>query len=379
MLLYQFMHAQYPEDFPSQSRSRKAVRRKELLFNGEEVRNDIKVQPGDVITSQKRVQPGLFPMGKPTCNFDVVWEDDFIAIINKPPGVAVHGGTGPEDPGPGGRRSVRQSLPYILTPTKSDDSPLHRPLHCHRLDKPTGGLLVCAKTRPALVGMNDAFEKRLVSKRYVALVSGILEGKGCIVTPLDDKPSVTNFKARRDPVRSLRTDYATTVDLWPVTGRFHQLRRHLASIGNPIVGDARYSEDAEDADDVDNSHHHHQGGMFLQAVELTFPHPITGEELNFSIPEPAKFGRWREREHRRWTEHHEAAVASRIKGPQGSVVPELKTPPQGNVVPEVKGLQVEDRDGFRYYQYDWSAVGGPPSPLSLKDIDDALETGEEDP
>lgn len=63
----------------------------------------------------------------------------------------MHGGTGEEgDPGPGGRRSVRQALPYILKPTKSDDRPLHRPLHCHRLDKATGGLLICAKTRPAL-------------------------------------------------------------------------------------------------------------------------------------------------------------------------------------------------------------------------------------
>lgn len=61
-----------------------------------------------------------------------------------------HGGLGQGVVGPEGRRSVRQSLPYTLAPTESDDSPLHRPLHAHRLDKPTGGLLVCAKTRPAL-------------------------------------------------------------------------------------------------------------------------------------------------------------------------------------------------------------------------------------
>lgn len=62
----------------------------------------------------------------------------------------VHGGTGGDDPGPGGRRSVRQALPYMLKPTQSEDRPLHRPLHCHRLDKATGGLMICAKTRPAL-------------------------------------------------------------------------------------------------------------------------------------------------------------------------------------------------------------------------------------
>ncbi|CAM9880660.1 unnamed protein product, partial [Laminaria digitata] len=153
MLIYQFMHAQYREEFPSQSSARKAVRRKELLLNGEEVKNDVKVQPGDEVTMQKRVQPGLFPQGKPTCTLPIVFEDDFIAIVVKPPGVAVHGGTGEDDPGPGGHRSVRQSLPYMLAPTKSQDRPLHRPLHCHRLDKPTGGLLICAKTRPALTAI----------------------------------------------------------------------------------------------------------------------------------------------------------------------------------------------------------------------------------
>ncbi|CAM9629673.1 unnamed protein product, partial [Hapterophycus canaliculatus] len=159
------------------------------------------------------------------CHLQVVWEDDFIAVVIKPAGVAVHGGTGEGDPGPGGRRSVRQALPYMLKPTKSQDRPLHRPLHCHRLDKPTGGLLICAKTRPALSGLSDAFENRLVSKRYVALVAGELEGSGAIVTPLDGKTCQTNYRVRGPPVRSLKNRVITTVDLWPITGRFHQLRR----------------------------------------------------------------------------------------------------------------------------------------------------------
>lgn len=75
----------------------------------------------------------------------------YLTHVSKLPSVfQVHGGTGEDDPGPGGRRSVRQALPYMLKPTKSEDRPLHRPLHCHRLDKATGGLMICAKTRPAL-------------------------------------------------------------------------------------------------------------------------------------------------------------------------------------------------------------------------------------
>ncbi|CAM9462996.1 unnamed protein product [Ectocarpus sp. 6 AP-2014] len=370
MLIYQFMHAQYRDDFPSVSSARKAVRREELLLNGTEVRNDSKVNPGDTVTMQKRTQPGLFPQGKPSCTLPILWEDDFIAVIIKPAGVAVHGGTGEDDPGPGGRRSVRQALPYMLTPTKSEDRPLHRPLHCHRLDKATGGLLICAKTRPALSAVGDAFEQRLVSKRYVALVAGELEGSGAIVTPLDGKACLTNYRVRGPPVRSLKTSVITTVDLWPVTGRLHQLRRHLLSIGCPILGDRRYTPDEVPFQ---------EGGMYLQAVGLTFPHPITGEEMNFSIPEPAKFEKWREKEHQRWLQHDTGSgstgdgdVSADVDGAdaQGG---EEKKKPSVNAVPEVEGLQIEERDGFRYYQYDWSVVGGKPTALSTDDIDAALD------
>ncbi|CAM9814152.1 unnamed protein product [Pylaiella littoralis] len=361
MLIYQFMHAQYRDEFPSQSSARKAVRRKELLLNGAEVRNDSKVNPGDKVTMQKRVRPGLFPQGKPTCTLPVVWEDDFLAVIIKPPGVAVHGGTGEDDPGAGGRRSVRQALPYMLKPTKSEDRPLHRPLHCHRLDKPTGGLLICAKTRPALSALSDAFEKRLVSKRYVALVAGELEGSGAIVTPLDGKASHTNYRVRGPPVRSLKTPIITTVDLWPITGRHHQLRKHLSSLGCPILGDRRYTPDEVPFQD---------GGMYLHAVGLTFPHPITGEEMNFSIPEPAKFEKWRQKEEQRWLQHHGSGGASIDQPNQGAQEVEKVG---FNDMPDVKGLQVEERDGFRYFQYDWSVVGGKPTELSTDDIDAALD------
>ncbi|CAN0326502.1 unnamed protein product, partial [Discosporangium mesarthrocarpum] len=86
MLIYHFLHRQYPEEFPTQSSSRKLVRRKEVLLNGKEVRNDAKasrwyhcVSPGDVLQLQKRSQPGLFPQGKPTVDLEVLWEDDYMA------------------------------------------------------------------------------------------------------------------------------------------------------------------------------------------------------------------------------------------------------------------------------------------------------------
>lgn len=364
MLIYQFMHAQYPEEFSTLSSARKAVRRKELLLNGREVKNDSKVSPGDEIVSQKRTQPGLFPQGKASAKLKVLWEDDFMAVVIKPPGVATHGGTGSaDDPGPGGRCSLRQSLPYTLAPSQSTDRPLHRPLHAHRLDKSTGGLVVCAKTRPALTALCNAFEERRVSKRYIALVYGELEGSGAIVEPLDGKTAQTNYRARANPVRSLKTSYITTVDLFPATGRNHQLRRHLVSIGHPILGDKKYTPSDMPLQEGE--------GMFLWAVGLALDHPITGEKLKFSIPEPDKFKIWREKEHRRWLEHNTTSPPveddTKTSAKEGGV----------NYMPEVEGLDVVDRDGFRYYQYNWSVVGGPPTPLSPKSMPTADEFDKE--
>jgi 23S rRNA-/tRNA-specific pseudouridylate synthase len=136
--------------------------------------------------------------------------------------------------------------------------PLRKPAACHRLDVGTSGLLCICRTVHAARFLATAFETRQVRKTYRALVCGMLPTDGLISTPLDNKEAETRWKV----VQSDATDNQTLVDLFPKSGRKHQLRRHLAGRGNPIVGDCEHG-------------HGHSDGEELQlvATELIIPWP----------------------------------------------------------------------------------------------------------
>ena len=161
---------------------------------------------------------------------------------------------------------------------------------CHRLDKVTGGLVVCrfqpnisclrsylflpthphSKNKFAERLIKASFNDHKVRKRYRAIVAGKLEPlEGIVDTPLDDKPSITKFKVV-EYTRSKEYQWITTVDLFPISGRRHQLRRHLAQIGHHIIGDQRYSPAAL----WPSSNTVYADTLFLWSVEVEFPDPI---------------------------------------------------------------------------------------------------------
>ncbi|KAG5189983.1 pseudouridine synthase [Tribonema minus] len=303
MLLPMYLYAAHPDTFPSISAAKKAVRRQELLLNDGEANVSARVNPGDRLKRLARTKPAttaaLFV--KPHLSLPIVYEDDYIAVVVKPPGMPVHGTKMEEGAPPRDKKargpvpSLRTAIAHCLKPSAATDAVLRRPQHAHRLDGPTGGLMVCAKTRPALQNLSIAFQERRVHKRYRALVTGHLEGSGTISTPLSGKPSETEYSVLDElRVQSLFSGTITTVDLWPKTGRHHQLRKHLASLNVPILGDKRYHP-ADQAETLLRGE-----GLFLWALELKFDHPITGEALNLTIEEPEKFTKWREKEQRRW-------------------------------------------------------------------------------
>jgi 23S rRNA-/tRNA-specific pseudouridylate synthase len=245
----------------------------------------------------------------------VVFQDEHFAIITKPPGLAT------QSKGDG----IRGFLPYVLKPS-SEIGALHRPQHCHRLDLWTGGLLVCAKTRQALSVLSEDFaEGGVIKKTYSAIVKGqVKEGDQLLDKPLRGQRSVTNLLERgRIEMRSVKYGTLTTLLLQPITGRKHQIRRHLSEcVGTPILGDRRYSggrqleeeregtesedliEDEEEADTF--SPPQRQGEilsdgktlatMCLWAVEISLLHPVSRERLEFQLPggEPEAFRRIRE-------------------------------------------------------------------------------------
>jgi tRNA pseudouridine32 synthase/23S rRNA pseudouridine746 synthase len=158
-------------------------------------------------------------------------------------------------------------------------------LTVHRLDMVTSGLLLHARGKPMQAALSQLFERRQVSKRYLALVEGQLqEDSGSIELPLRcdwenrprqmvdhelGKPALTRWQV----LRRERADGRTLVELEPVTGRSHQLRVHMASLGHPIVGDSFYG--AQPAPRV-----------CLHACQLGFVHPVSGQPINLHSPAP---------------------------------------------------------------------------------------------
>jgi len=142
------------------------------------------------------------------------------------------------------------------------------------------------------------FERREIHKRYRAVVLGYLDGEGEIDAPLEGRVALSRWRAISQ-TRSLRTDWLTTLDLFPVTGRTHQLRQHITALGHPILGDDLYH----------NEHVLKGNGLFLCAVEQRFVHPMTGETVHMEIEEPSKFSSHRAREARRWERWHATARA----------------------------------------------------------------------
>jgi RluA family pseudouridine synthase len=279
------------ENFPSissRNQSRKAIKRKELMLNGQVVESSRFVQPGDILRLEKE-PPSRHKIFE--INVPVLFEDDHIAVLNKPTGLVVSGNR---------YRTLQNSLRHNLKASPLADA-MPQPRPCHRLDAPTGGLIVAAKTASAMTKMGQLFEHRQVQKRYRALLVGRLEGDGQVDNPLEGRNALTHYKVVGHN-RALKTEWQTTVDLWPHTGRTHQLRIHMAKLGFPILGDSLYGGDT-----VLKSK-----GLFLRSLGIEFPHPIGGEVLCFELEEPTKFENQRAREARRWAQFCEAPTPDPI-------------------------------------------------------------------
>ena len=266
---------------PSRKSAFKAIKRGDLLVNGEAVQPNQAVRENDdiiLLDSLKKT---------PQCHLtlDVVWEDNWLAVVRKPAGIPVNGCY---------RLTVENALSSNLSSSKADDV-LGWPRPVHRLDLQTSGLLLVAKSAKCLMDLGRQFQRRRINKRYRSIVTGHLEGQGTLVDSINGKNAKT-FYCAVEHTRSLRTNWITTVDLFPITGRTHQLRRHMHDIGHSVVGDRLYGE---------KNKIFHGKGLFLCSVELAFYHPISMKRITLTINEPSKFQTYREREERRWKKYNE--------------------------------------------------------------------------
>ena len=194
------------------------------------------------------------PAGKK--RFSVVYEDDYIFIINKPSGLLVV-------PTPKGE-----------TNTLTD---LLKAYPCHRIDRETSGLIIYAKSKPVEQAMMEQFKKHLVKKTYIAFAHGIVRKNSDIL-----KGNVYNQKRRKTElmiteyrVIERRKDF-TIVEVKPVTGRTNQIRIHFKELGHPLVGESVY------AFRKDFKLRFKRTALHAKALE--FMHPVTGMKMNFDLP-----------------------------------------------------------------------------------------------
>jgi 23S rRNA pseudouridine1911/1915/1917 synthase len=242
--------------------------------NGEAANAGRRLQTGDVVEVEAsgEVSNSMTPEPVP---LEVVYEDAHIIVVVKPAGVLVHPTLGVK------RGTLANALAYHLNRTRIQQS-FVRPGLVHRLDRDTSGLLVVAKTQAALSRLSQHFQRRLVEKRYLAVVAGRVESdERTFNAPIGRDESVRpawrvseSGKTAETRLRVLeRSARRTLVELEPVTGRTNQLRIHCAYAGHPIVGDRLY-----------NGEEHTR--LCLHAARLAFRHPATNAWAEFSSAPP---------------------------------------------------------------------------------------------
>ncbi len=214
-------------------------------------------------------------------DFEVVFEDDFLLVINKVPNMIVH-------PGAGNLTGTLANALIFRYPDIINVGQAHRPGIVHRLDSGTSGLLVVAKTQECYEKFVELFSTHEVDRRYIALIWGKLNTKsGIIDAPIGRSLSRATKMAVRDDGKFARTHYnenshfaesnTTLMDISLETGRTHQIRVHFAAIGHPIVGDKTYGGYRQNVECP---------RTFLHAQNLNFIHPITDKAMTFSAKLP---------------------------------------------------------------------------------------------
>lgn len=244
---------------------KKAIKRGEVLIDGKVGKTSDWIEKNQKLelVQQEQKPKKIFQL-----HLEVLFEDEFLAVINKPAGYPTSGNY---------FRTIENALPYNLKPSGEKDA-LPYPLPVHRLDNPTSGLLIVSKTRNSQKKLNLALEKREIKKLYFAIVHGETPEKFHLHSEIDNKAAITHFSTIKH--LSLDSQNFSLVEVRLETGRTHQIRIHLARNGFPIAGDTQYGTETPALS---------TRGLFLAAVKLHFFHPATGQEIDLQLEMPKKF------------------------------------------------------------------------------------------
>lgn len=277
----------------SRSRLQRLIDNEDVLVNDKAVKPSYKVRENDEIEIDlveapvARFEPENIPL-------EIVFEDEFLAVINKPAGMVVHPGGGVQS------GTLANAIAFHFEFEQSAVSDQQSELRVgivHRLDKDTSGLIVVAKTDEIHEALSEQFRERQVYKSYIALVHGSPEQKiGKVEAPIGrNKHNRLRMKVATHGRSALslwkvrkRYDKFTLLDIEIKTGRTHQIRVHMAYINHPVVGDEIYNEGRDNtvADMQIRNAIKSLGRFFLHAEQLSFTHPKTQERMEFTQPLP---------------------------------------------------------------------------------------------
>ena len=253
------------QQISTKSALKKALKKNQITVDGVVGSTATFIKGGEIIiyhATEKETNTRL------VLTLKVIYEDEYMAVINKPAGILVSGN---------GFKTVANALAQNLSPSTLFDAVGPKPVH--RLDYATTGLLLVGKTSSAITALNKLFEHKEITKTYYAVTIGSQIPAGVIDDAIDDKPASSSFKVVKS-LKSERFSFLNLVKLNPRSGRRHQLRKHLLSIGNPILGDTIYFLEGLQLKGK---------GLYLHAGTLEFIHPFTQEKMKIVASLPKKF------------------------------------------------------------------------------------------
>lgn len=236
----------------TKSALKKAIKKEMVFVDGKVASTATFIKGGEKIEFRYTIDDNLDTRLKLKLN--VIYEDDYLAVVNKPAGILASGN---------GFKTVANALSQNLEKSPVFDAVQPQPVH--RLDYATTGCLLVGKTNTSIIALNQLFESKKIHKTYYAVTIGRMKSSGTIDIHIDGKPAISTFQVL-ETIASQRFKFLNLVKLSPKTGRRHQLRKHMLAIGNPILGDATYF--LKDLLLTGK-------GLYLQAHSLEFTHPIS--------------------------------------------------------------------------------------------------------
>jgi len=267
----------------SRSFLQKIIKSGEVFVNGKPVKASYKVAEGDLISFEvpEAVEPEIAAEEMP---LDILYEDPDVILINKPKGMVVHPAAGHYS------GTLVNGLLYHCKDELSGINGVMRPGIVHRIDMDTTGVLIVCKNDRAHSAIAAQLKEHSITRRYQAIVHGVIkEDEGTVDAPVgrhpqDRKKMCVNYKNGKNAVTHYRVlnrfRNFTHIECRLETGRTHQIRVHMASIGHPLLGDAVYGP---------SKCPYKLQGQTLHAGVLGFVHPGTGEYMEFSAPLPEYF------------------------------------------------------------------------------------------